>query len=37
MNFQEEIKLVNLFLQKLVDNKLREEEIVEWYNLMGKR
>ena len=33
----EEIKLVNLFLQKLLEDKLREEQIVEWYNLHGKK
>lgn len=34
---EEEINRVNLFLNNLSENKLREEQIVEWYNLHGKK
>ncbi len=34
---EEEIKIINLFLEKLSGKKLKEEEIVEWYNLHGKK
>ena len=31
------LNVLNLFLQKLLEDKLREEQIVEWYNLHGKK
>lgn len=34
---EEEKNIVLLFLKDLLENKLKEEQIVEWYNLNGKK